>query len=735
MIAGFIHLLYLPVFWVFIIAFIVLNYRLILKYIKSVGASANYHVWEYFDPWERILIVLILFYMIIRLANTFAPPITWDATTHHYLVPAMYLKRGYIYDLPHVVFSYYPSLIEMLYLLGMGLVNSDLLSSHIGWLFGPLTAGAVYVFGAKYFSRRVGLIATAILLSLGGIGVEMDGGYVDLPQGFFCLLCLYKLLDWRNSLSWTDFVLAAFLFSASLATKHLGFAFMIPVILFIIYVSAYEKRQGGGKLIKTILIFTAIALVLPLPWYLRAYILRGNPFFPFPVFGFPTLRYPPLDVTTWVNPGFKKNIISLITYLWYLTTDPHMDDALGKRFTPYFLCMLPFFWVAFRKGAFISKLLFWVSLYFMGFVFFFSPTSTRYMLIFIPFMCLLASDIINTLLLKPVLNKDIVSIYVIPTILPILLLWEAVNYFSYGPAVIIVDFVLKIALPSVFVILLGLDTLRLCKSKIHPIHGIVSIIVISLIMLPLLTRITETTAYMKDHTIKVILGIWDKDRYLLRESPRNWGAIYWMNQNLTKDAKILAVETRMYGLNCEWITWLGLEDEPIPTSPEDNVYLWKKYGFTHLWIGDDATTKTLMFYNIYHLPGEGDEVIFKLEDLWTNFFGKPFSRSIINYHLREGWLPRELKYEGYEWFENGKRMTDENGHPLYKAKRSSIANDKRKIAQVQFVESIRELVNTGGLHIVYPPPDGKIKEELTFILKTDYDTYKKSHDQVQPIGG
>jgi hypothetical protein len=347
----------------------------------------------------------------------------------------------------------------------------------------------------------------------------------------------------------------------------------------------------------------------------------------------------------------------------------------------------------------------------------------------------LAADILNKLFLKPVLHKNIISIYIIPALLLFLILWEAVYYVSYGPGVIIVDFMLRIGLPSIYVILLGIDIIRALKANINPIKSGIAIIVISLILLPLATRIIETTIYMKDHDIKVILGIWDKDRYLLRESPRNIGAIDWMNQNLPLDARVLAIETRMYGLNRDWITWLGLEDEPIPTSPEDNVYLWKKYGFDYLWIGDNTTIKTLMYYNIYNLPGEGDEVTFKLEDLWYDIFGHPFSNSIVSRHFRIYWLPGELKTEGYEWYENGKRVTDEHGNPLYKASRSAIASDKRMMAQIHFVDSIRELEKSGGLHIVYPPPGGKIKEELTFILKTDYETYKKVHEQVKEIGG
>ncbi len=681
MLAGFIGLLYKTTFWIILLALILLNIAPILKFIRRAFSRDAWMGWTAFSLWEKLLLIVMGIYLAIRLFNTFAPPITWDATTHHYLVPSMYLKAHRIYDFPHVIFSYYPSLIEMLYLFGMGLVK-DLLSSHIGWMFGPLAAAAIYAFGAKFFTKRVGLIASAIFLSLGGIGVQMDGGYVDLPQALFSILCLYKLLEWRESRRARDFILAALLFSANLATKHLGYAFLPPVLVYIAIVVIREHRTGIPSLVKHIFAFVLLMLILPLAWYIRAYILTGNPFFPFPVFGFPTLRYPPLELSTWVNPGFKKNIATLISYLWFLTTDMGVEGALGKRFTPYFLAMLPFFWLAFRKGTYASSVLFWFCLYFMGFVFYSSPVKTRYMLFFMPFMSLLAADILNKLLLLP--GKS----------------------FSF----------------------------RKQLNERFEWRMLVSFITIILIFIPLLTTVFQTTSFIREHTFKVIVGMWKPVDYRLRESPRNWSAIEWMNENLPEDSLILAVEARMYGLDRDWITWLGLEDEPIPQTPADNVRLWKKYGFTHLWIGDDATTKTLMYYNILNLPGDEDEVVFHLQDLWYDFFGRRFSNSVVNEHLKKYWMPRELAYNGYELYENGERVTDLSGNPLYKARRSDILNDPLKMAQINFVDSIRELVRTGGLHIVYPPPDWPKKEELTFVLKTDYETYRLEHEEVRAVG-
>ena len=105
---GFAHLLYPFAFRVILLIALLPNIGLVFAFIKRIFKRDSFSGWLGFRVWEKLLIVLMGFYLLVRLFNTYAPPFTWDATTHHYLVPAMYLKAHCIYDLPHVVFSYYP---------------------------------------------------------------------------------------------------------------------------------------------------------------------------------------------------------------------------------------------------------------------------------------------------------------------------------------------------------------------------------------------------------------------------------------------------------------------------------------------------------------------------------------------------------------------------------------------------------------------------------------------------
>jgi hypothetical protein len=45
------------------------------------------------------------------------PPVSRDALTHHLFIPKLYIEHGGIYEIPHIIFSYYPGNLDFLYLI------------------------------------------------------------------------------------------------------------------------------------------------------------------------------------------------------------------------------------------------------------------------------------------------------------------------------------------------------------------------------------------------------------------------------------------------------------------------------------------------------------------------------------------------------------------------------------------------------------------------------------------
>src|SRR3990172_1133597 len=99
--------------------------------------QANWKTSVRFTVQEIILILIIIAMSLLRGFNALAPNISWDATSHHYLVPDIWLRSGLVSDIPSVIFSYYPSLTEI-GIAGTMALGSDFLSNLYGWLFGVI---------------------------------------------------------------------------------------------------------------------------------------------------------------------------------------------------------------------------------------------------------------------------------------------------------------------------------------------------------------------------------------------------------------------------------------------------------------------------------------------------------------------------------------------------------------------------------------------------------------------
>ena len=244
------------------------------------------------NPIEIVLIALIALLMLVRLFNAFAPNISWDATSHHYLVPSEWLKTGLFHDMPSVVFSYYPSLIEAGIVGTMALAN-DFLSNLYGWIFGALAALSLVGIGMRHFDgdsvelnssngkivkisrvRMTGIIAAFLFTVLPGVGVQTSGGYVDLPLACFTLLAADMVLEYSKR-PFTRTVIAAGLFAgAVLSTKHTGLIAFIGLLILLIWILNYGGKNqisSAGKW-KSALLFIGLAILIPLPWYILSLI-------------------------------------------------------------------------------------------------------------------------------------------------------------------------------------------------------------------------------------------------------------------------------------------------------------------------------------------------------------------------------------------------------------------------------------------------------------------------------
>jgi hypothetical protein len=211
------------------------------------------------------------------------PPVSTDALVHHLAVPKLYLKHGGIYEIPFMVFSYYPMNVDLLYMIPLYFGN-DMVPKLIHFVFALLTAWLIFgylrhrantlyaLFGAIFF------LSTPIVLKL-SITV-----YVDLGVIFFSTASLLLLLKWSENRFRLGFlILSAVFCGLAMGTKYNGLITFFLLTLFVPFIYAkYAEgaKRGPFRALAYGLIFAGIALLVFSPWMIRNFLWTNNPIYP-----------------------------------------------------------------------------------------------------------------------------------------------------------------------------------------------------------------------------------------------------------------------------------------------------------------------------------------------------------------------------------------------------------------------------------------------------------------------
>lgn len=217
-----------------------------------------------------ILIIFLYFYLI---QFDLRPPGFNDAAMYHLPIARFYAENHKIILLDSVRFPLFPGNIELLFSFGL-MVGGFMLAQGLAIL--PIFVSALGLLGISvWITKRtyVGWIAICILLSLNAIKDTLGFAYIDNSLGLFSFASIISFMIWsenKKNYFWLFFLSA---FSGFLCgIKYLAFFFnaLIYSILFCIK----ESR-------KYFIISLLIAFLFGFWWYLRNYLISGDPMHPF----------------------------------------------------------------------------------------------------------------------------------------------------------------------------------------------------------------------------------------------------------------------------------------------------------------------------------------------------------------------------------------------------------------------------------------------------------------------
>jgi len=234
---------------------------------------------------RALLWVVVAIAGMILLAGASMPPGAvggterYDVLEYHLQAPREYYLAQHIQPLEHNVYSYFPSGVEMLYLLAMALRGG----AYEGVYLAKFMHAAFYalsilaVFGALRRDDEpaarfaTGLLATTpLLIYLGFLAM------VELAEVFYLLLAVFWLRRWLADCSLPSALCVGMAVGAACAVKYLSVGFVAgPVLLAMVLVGLKRLRA-----IWHVVPVGLVALLLFSPWLLRNAISSHNPIFP-----------------------------------------------------------------------------------------------------------------------------------------------------------------------------------------------------------------------------------------------------------------------------------------------------------------------------------------------------------------------------------------------------------------------------------------------------------------------
>lgn len=206
----------------------------------------------------------------LTLLSALAPVTSWDAGVAHLALPSDYVRLGQMSLLDGNVYSAYPQALHSLFTL-VFFVSGEGAVTLLCWSFGMLACGAIFSLGKRLENRLAGLLAASFLATSPIFISQVGTVAIDMPFAGIVLGVLLCVVCWQEEKKFQWLLVAGVLVGFGCGVRHPGY---LVVVLCAIGIAWSERG------FRSALLFSGMAAVSALPWFLRSYLLIGNPLYP-----------------------------------------------------------------------------------------------------------------------------------------------------------------------------------------------------------------------------------------------------------------------------------------------------------------------------------------------------------------------------------------------------------------------------------------------------------------------
>lgn len=215
--------------------------------------------------------------LLMALAGVIAPSTMqdWDSIAYHLAVPKLWLEAGKIDVIPFIHQSNFPFAVDSLYMLVMKW------GGHAGakmfvWLYTLIGAVTIFGLARQRYGQRAGWWASLAFTTVPIVLWQSGTSYIDVAHGLYAGLGLIFACWWIESDDSKHAWLSAILLSFAAGTKYTGLQ-TIAVAGLVALVGAILLKRN----LKPVFIIGLASLALASPWYIKNFVWKDNPVFPF----------------------------------------------------------------------------------------------------------------------------------------------------------------------------------------------------------------------------------------------------------------------------------------------------------------------------------------------------------------------------------------------------------------------------------------------------------------------
>lgn len=300
------------------------------------------------DVFSRFMLIFTVVLLLLSLLKALTPPTSWDGLVYHLTGPKLWVEGHRIWPALEMPFGGYPSLMEMLFTVGVLLKRPEV-AQLIHWAFGVLLFLLLYTLARRYFDCRIAWLSVAMLIGAPVVTGQLSWAYVDIALTYFALAAVYVALRWSEADDTRWLWVAGTFCGLAMGVKYTGIAVLGAIGLF----ALWRSRPGGwGEMGRTSLALGLPAAALVVPWLLRNWAFTGNPVAPFLL---ETAGWDASRQALYAQPGTGLAHLApwrLLTVPWDMTMQhPESIEGFGSDIGPLLLLGVPLLGVTWRFAS------------------------------------------------------------------------------------------------------------------------------------------------------------------------------------------------------------------------------------------------------------------------------------------------------------------------------------------------------------------------------------------------